>query len=298
MLIDETVLERATGLKAPAPFVCHGFALATQPAAAQSLAFLDDAQFLSAVADNAGIAVVLTTPALKEAVLGTGRVAIVTDDPRHDFYQTLNVAGREHATQRPTFIDPTAVIHPRATISGCNVHIGPRCIIEPGAVILPDVTMGAECIIRANAVVGTEGYEYKRTSRGLLPVFHDGSVVLGDRVEVGGNSCLDKGFHFRHTQLGNDTKVDNLVHIAHGVHTGQRCLIVAHAMVAGSVTLGNDVWVGPGAMISNGLTVGDGASISLGAVVTKSVPAGARVSGNFAVPHEKLLRHVKSISAE
>jgi len=121
-----------------------------------------------------------------------------------------------------------------------------------------------------------------------------GRIMIGDRVEIGGNTCVDRGA-LSDTVIADDVKIDNLVHIAHNVRIGRCTLIAAGALVAGSSVLGERVWVGPSATISNGLTVGDDAQITLGSVVTRDVPAGGRVSGNFAVSHDRFLSHMRSI---
>jgi UDP-3-O-[3-hydroxymyristoyl] glucosamine N-acyltransferase len=114
-------------------------------------------------------------------------------------------------------------------------------------------------------------------------------------VEIQSNTCVDKAVFGGFTVVGQGSKVDNLVHIAHNVRLGPRNRVVAGAMVAGSVVTGEDVWIGPMASISSELTVGDRAAVSLGAVVTRSVPADTRVSGNFAIDHARFIAFLKTI---
>jgi len=158
---------------------------------------------------------------------------------------------------------------------------------------LKDVVIKSGAIIRAGAVVGVDGYEHKRTSKGILTVAHDGKAIIGENAEVGVNSNIVKGFSYRDTVVGSETKIDALVHYAHGAQCGSRCMIVASAMVAGHVTIGDDVWIGPNASISNRISIGDGAFVSLGSVVVQDVPAGTKVTGNFAIPHVRFIRNLK-----
>ena len=109
------------------------------------------------------------------------------------------------------------------------------------------------------------------------------------------NSAISRSIFGGFTQLGEETKLDNLVHVAHNVTIGRRCFLAACAMIAGSVIVGDDVWIGPGASISSGITIGDGANVTIGAVVTRNVPAGAHVSGNFAIDHDKFIAFLRSI---
>ena len=235
------------------------------------------------------------TPGLRPAVEASGRAVIESPDPRYDYHVLHNHLARSAKLRRPSHVHPTAQVHPAAYIAEWNVTVGPRTVVEPRAAILEDVEMGQDCIIRAGAVLGSEGYEHKRTSKGIVSVVHDGIVSIGDRVEVGSNTCVDKGFRYRPTVIGNDTKIDNLVHVAHSVVLGERCMVVASAMLGGSSVYGDDVWVGPNATVSSVLHVGPRATVTLGAVVTKNVDADARVSGNFAIAHDKLLAFLKSI---
>lgn len=142
-----------------------------------------------------------------------------------------------------------------------------------------------------NTIIGGEGFGFHRppasaagqpkTDNGQPPTRfpHIGSVKLGARVEVGSNTCIDRGA-IGDTIIGDDTKIDNLVHIAHNVRIGQRCLIVAGAVIGGSAVIGDDVFIGINASIKNKVRIGNGATIGMGAVVTKDVPAGETWVGN------------------
>jgi UDP-3-O-[3-hydroxymyristoyl] glucosamine N-acyltransferase LpxD len=155
------------------------------------------------------------------------------------------------------------------------------------------VRIGRGTIVRAGAVLGAEGFEHKRTSRGILSVRHDGEVIIGERVEIGANCAISKGFSFRHTVIDDETRLDNLVHVAHGAQIGKRCFLPASCMIAGSTTIHDDVWIGPNASVSSQVQVGEGAYVTIGAVVTRDVPAGQRMTGNFAVPHAAFLSILK-----
>lgn len=294
-MIDASVIREATGLPVTEPVQSDALGFVSDRSGKRILTFMDDMRYWDALVANPAVVGAFVPAALADALRGEGRTPVVCDDPRFHFYSVMNHLARRGYTTRPSVIHETARIHPRAHVAEHNVTIGPDCVIEPNATILPDVILGRGCVIRAGAVLGSEGFEHKRTSRGILPVFHDGTVRLGDRVEIGANSCLDKGFSWRHTTLDDDTKIDNLVHIAHAAQLGKRCLVAASAMVAGSATLGDDVWVGPNANISSGVAVGNGAYVTLGAVVTRAVGDGEKVTGNFAIPHDRFMRHLKSI---
>lgn len=190
-------------------------------------------------------------------------------------------------------IDPTARVECGVTV-GASM-IGPGCHLMAGASVLDDVLLTEDVSVYPGAVIGTHGFGYERDASGTpqrLP--HVGGVWVGQGVDIGANTVIDRGT-IGDTRIDAFTKIDNLVHVAHNVTIGEGCLIAAHAVIAGSAVLGDRVWVGPSACVSNGITIGSDVSISLGAVVTQDVAEGARVSGNFAIAHDRFLNHLRSI---
>ena len=129
-----------------------------------------------------------------------------------------------------------------------------------------------------------------------MHVNHCGGVIIGQNVEVQYNSCIDKALYtWDNTVIGDYSKLDDLVHIEHGVKVGERCLIASRTTFGGRTVLGSDSWVGLGAIISNGLVLGSKVSISLGSVVTTNLENGEKVSGNFAINHDKYIDFIKKI---
>ncbi|MDB1921743.1 hypothetical protein PMY56_02205 [Clostridium tertium] len=122
------------------------------------------------------------------------------------------------------------------------------------------------------------------------------NVIIGNNVKIQYNSCIDKALYtWDNTVIGDYSKLDDLVHIEHGVKIGIRCLIASRATFGGRNILGDDSWIGLGAIISNGLILGSKVSISLGSVVTKNLKDEEEVSGNFAINHNKYIDFIKSI---
>src|SRR5258706_164959 len=175
--------------------------------------------------------------------------------------------------------------------------LGARVVVEPNATVLERVAIGQDTIIRAGAVLGSEGFEFKgpamrqgRATRAEwdygktnVAVPHAGSVELGARVEIQANSTVDRSLFRLPTRIGDDTKIDNLVHVAHSVRIGSRCLIAAGATLAGSVVVGDEVWIGPHAVISSGVRLGDRSAIVLGSTITKDVAPEERVASDLRV---------------
>lgn len=245
---------------------------------------------------NASVAAAITSaelaPLIPEAV-GLGIAA----DPAEAFYTLHEILLRETSFYWQDFateVSSEAVVHAGAHVADRNVRIGPGTVVEPNAVILERSLIGRDCAIRSGVVVGAEGFEPKRIGGKQRVVPHAGSVWLGDDVEIQANSVVCRSAFSSPTRIGDESVISSLVNISHNVSIGKRCRIGSSAVVLGSSTIGNDVWIGPNATISNRVSVGDGAAVSLGAVVVRDVPAGARVSGNFAIDHKRFLTIFRS----
>lgn len=162
--------------------------------------------------------------------------------------------------------------------------IGPDVVVHPNATIREEVRIGARCIIHSGAIIGADGFGFTSDQEGHTKIPQVGGVVLGDDVEIGANSAVDRAT-FGQTVIGNGTKIDNLVQIGHNVQIGEHCVISGNAGIAGSTILGRFVTVAAGAGIAGHIEIGDGVTVGGFAGVTKSVPAGKTVSGFPAVDH-------------
>jgi UDP-3-O-[3-hydroxymyristoyl] glucosamine N-acyltransferase len=186
-------------------------------------------------------------------------------------------------------------IHESAVIAD-KVQIGQWCTIGENVVIKDNSIIGDKVIIGAATVIGSDGFQFRRIAGRLIHIPSFGGVHIHDGVEIKAGCCIDRASGIGSaTIIGKNTKLDDLVFIAHDVKIGERCLIVAHAMIAGLVTIGDDVWIGPGALISDELTIGDKAYITIGAVVTKDVLPCQHVTGNFAIEHMKFIDNLRKI---
>tara|TARA_R110002126_G_scaffold105905_4_gene240549 strand:- start:9817 stop:10854 length:1038 start_codon:yes stop_codon:yes gene_type:complete len=169
------------------------------------------------------------------------------------------------------------VLHASCVI-GAGARIGARTVLYPSTVLYPFVEIGEDCILHAGAVLGADGFGFEPTATGWDKTPQAGKVELGDRVEVGSNSTIDRA-RFGSTRLGDEVKLDNLVHLGHNVQIGAGSLLVAQAGVAGSSNLGKRVIVAGQAGINGHITVGDGAQIAGKSGVFDDVPAGETVFG-------------------
>lgn len=291
-MIDNAMLERVLGLTHKEAVACEtmGPLLRRSP---RLLSFLADEAFLEEARTHPSLEAVFTTRAMADDLRDSRVHAIVCDEPRYCFAVLYNHWAQGRYTRRPTIIDPSARIHPRAFVADHNVTVGPDVVVEAHAAILPDVQIGAGSHIHAGAVLGGDGFESKHTSKGRIAIFHDGQLVLGSNVRVGANALIDKGIYGRDTIIGDDTTIGPLSYIAHSVHVGRDCSVIGTAVVCGSSTVEDGVRIGPNATISNALTVHTGGRVHLGAVVTRHVEEGQSAFGKFAIPHERLLALLK-----
>ena len=216
-------------------------------------------------------------------------------------------------------IHPTATIDETATICngariGAGCYIGPNVIVGDDTTIYPNVTIldectigkntviwsgtvirerchiGNDCIIHPNATIGADGFGFRPDpQRGLVKIPQIGNVIIGNNVEIGANSCIDRG-KFSSTVLGDGCKIDNLVQIGHNSKLGMFCIMAGNSGLAGSVTLGNGVIIGGSASIKDHTTIGDGAIVGAGSGVTGDIPAGKTMLGYPAVEARDALK--------
>lgn len=219
----------------------------------------------------------------------------------------------------PTGIHPSAFVHPSAKVDlaasiGPLCSIGPDCTIGPGTVLYAGVVLmdrtiiGANCIIQPGVIIGGDGFsfrpapvkpdhpEYAKWPGGmkLMKLPHVGNVVIGDEVEIGAGTCVDRG-RLGSTSIGDGTKVDNLVQIAHNCRVGKCCVLCGQSGLAGSVTLGDWVQIGGGAGIADNLSIGSGAKIAARSAVMNDVPAGETWAGVPAMAGKAYLRGLATL---
>ncbi len=169
--------------------------------------------------------------------------------------------------------------------------IGDHTIVWPGAIIRERSVIGSHCIFHNNVSIGADGFGYRPSDdgRGLVKIPHIGNVVIGNAVEIGANSCVDRG-KFSSTILGDGCKIDNLVQIGHNCILGRSCIMAGSSGLAGSVTLGDGVTIGGSASIKDHTTIHSGATVGAGSGVMGDVAAGKTVLGYPAVDSREMLK--------
>ena len=181
------------------------------------------------------------------------------------------------------------IIYPNVTILD-DCSIGNKTVIWSGTVIRERSIIGSDCIFHPNATIGADGFGFRPDpEKGLVKIPQIGNVIIGNNVEIGANSCVDRG-KFSSTVLGDGCKIDNLVQIGHNCKLGRFCIMSGNSGLAGSVTLGDGVIIGGSASIKDHTTIGDGAIVGAGSGVTGDIPPGKVMLGYPAVEARDALK--------
>jgi UDP-3-O-[3-hydroxymyristoyl] glucosamine N-acyltransferase len=286
-----------------------------------TLSFLVSTSYLAYFrASRAGV--VLVSPQLADEPEGP-TTRIVVDDPYRAILALLPRMAKPMSAAEPE-VHPTAIVGTGAVLGsdvsvgphaviGKNVVIGARSRIGAGVFLGDGVVTGEDCqlgtrvvceegtrlgdrvVLKSGAVIGGPGFGFLPSNSGHQRIPHIGACILESDVEIGSNSTIDRG-SFDDTVIGRGSKIDNLVHIAHNVRIGARCLVMACSGIAGSSRLGDDVILAGGGGVSDHISIGPGARIGARSTVIGDVPPGATFTGYPARPHRDFLRGQAALS--
>ncbi len=221
-----------------------------------------------------------------------GKIAIphiISGNPRLDYLRVVSEFFVEK--EIPTSIHPTAVVEDGASI-GENVSIGAHCYIASkvtigdNTTILPNtsvygkVTIGSNCYIKPGVVIGGPGFGFEYDENGVPVHFpHTGEVIIGNNVYIGANSTIDRAT-IDATIIEDNVKIDNLVHIAHNCRVGKNTLMTGCSTISGGVQVGEGSWIAPNSTVYQQLKIGNNSRVGIGAVVLRNVKDNATVFGN------------------
>jgi UDP-3-O-[3-hydroxymyristoyl] glucosamine N-acyltransferase len=289
----------------------------TEHARPGDLTFAENAEYFAAAERSQASAILVSGDFVSETKVlirvANAKVAVAKILPL--FYPPDAFPQGIHPT---AVIDPTADVDPTAHI-GPNCHLGPRvklgartvlmggndlrsdCCLGDDVCLFPNVVLyrstklGNRVIIHAGTVVGSDGFGYVFDEGKHLKLLQLGNVIIGDDVEIGANAAIDRGA-LGATVVGQGTKIDNLVHVAHNVAFGKHCLVMGQAGFAGSTRLGNYVVIASQSGIAGHLKLGDGAVVGAKSGVMRDVEPGGRVLGIPAAPDKQAKRQMIGVT--
>ncbi len=262
-----------------------------ESAGASELSFLSHPKFRPLLAAS-GAGCVIVAPELAEAGRARG-ACIVVDQPYLYYARLSQLWKREHAPLASQRIHPSAVIDPAADIHP-SASVGALCVIERGArigadtviksrvTVGEDCVLGARCIVHPGVVIGADGFGFAPNAGRWEKIEQLGAVRIGDDVEIGANTCIDRGA-LRDTVIEDGVKLDNLIQIAHNVHIGKNTAMAGCVGVAGSAIIGANCTIGGSAGILGHLTLADGVHVSSFSLVTRSIHKPGHYTGVFPI---------------
>lgn len=312
------VVAAAVGCEPPQSTLLLSGLAALGQARPDELSFLSDAKHAPAL-ETSRAGAVLVNPKWQSHV-PSGTVALVVNDPAASWAKAAALfhpapalkpgIHRSAVVAESATVDPSAEIGPLAYV-GERASIGAGCRVGPGAVIGDGVVLGADCRVGANASVthavlgarvylypgariGQEGFGFGITEAGFQTTPQLCSVILGDDVEVGANTTIDRGA-LRDTEIGTGTRLDNLVQVAHGVRIGRYCAIAALAGISGSAKIDDFVVMGGQVGVAEHVTIGSRARIGAQSGVISELEPGASVVGSPTRPAKQFFREVATL---
>jgi UDP-3-O-[3-hydroxymyristoyl] glucosamine N-acyltransferase len=281
------------------------------------ITFLANSRYAKFVGQSKASAIIVAPHVIDEREIKPGQGFLEVAQPYLAFARILQLFAPK-IEYRPT-VDPSAHIDATAAIAegvsvypnvyiGRDTRVGARSVLLPGVFLGDGVGIGDDCVLHANVVVrercrignrvilhpgvviGSDGFGYAGAGNDRLKIPQVGHVEIGDDVEIGANTTIDRATLGR-TVIGRGVKIDNLVQIAHNVTVGENSVIAAQVGIAGSTKIGKNVTLAGQVGVVNHIEIGDGAMIGPQSGVPRSVPAGALLSGGIGVaPHHEWLK--------
>jgi UDP-3-O-[3-hydroxymyristoyl] glucosamine N-acyltransferase len=259
------------------------------------LSFLNNPRYTAELAKTQAACVIVSATHVEQAA--RRGACIVVDDPYAHFAAVTRWWRREFGPAQPTGIHPSAVVDPSAEVHP-SASIGPLCVLEAGSKVGPETrlasrvtlgfgcSIGARCIVHSGVVIGADGFGFARSGGRWEKIEQLGHVRIGDDVEIGANTCIDRGA-LGDTVVSDGVKLDNLIQIGHNVQIGVHTAMAGCVGVAGSAKIGAHCTVGGGAVILGHLELVDGVHISAASVVTRSLLKPGQYTGVFPIDENK-----------
>ena len=281
-----------------------------QSANEHELSFLSNPKFQKDLADSRAGCVIVSA-AVQEAAAARGDY-ILTPDPYLYFARLTQLWKAHHAPAKGERIHPSAVVHPEAVVDA-TAEIGPLCVVERGArvgagtVLKAHVTIsegcviGDRCLLHPGVVIGADGFGLAPSKDGWIKIEQLGAVRIGNDVEIGANTCIDRGA-LEDTVIEDGVKMDNLIQIGHNVRIGRNTAMAGCSAVAGSAQIGPNCTIAGAGMVLGHLTLAEGVHVSAASLVTRSILKPGQYTGVFPIDENAAweknaatLRHLHSL---
>ena len=261
-----------------------------ETAGAGELSFLSNPRYRQQLAGSKA-ACVIVAPAMKDEALARG-CCIVADDPYLYFARLTQLWKKRHAKGGGPRIHPSAVIHPEAVVDP-TAQVGAHSVVERGArigadtvlksrvTVAEDCVIGERCVLHPGVVIGADGFGFAPDGEGGWEKIEQlGAVRIGNDVEIGANTCIDRGA-LGDTVVEDGVKMDNLIQVGHNCRIGRHTAIAACTGIAGSTTIGAHCTVGGAAMIVGHISIADHTFVSAGTFVSRSIQKPGHYTGIF-----------------
>jgi UDP-3-O-[3-hydroxymyristoyl] glucosamine N-acyltransferase len=278
-------------LQGPADLVIERLA-PLESAGPSELSFLSNPKYQSQLA-NSRAGCVIVAPAQRDQVRA-GAACIVTAQPYLYFARLTQLWRHEHLPRPAVGIHPSAVVDATARVHP-TASIGPLCVIERGAVVGAGTVLrarvtinesceiGERCLLHPGVVIGADGFGFAPSAEeGWVKIEQLGAVRIGNDVEIGANTCIDRGA-LGDTVIEDGVKLDNLIQIGHNVRVGRHTAMAGCVGVAGSATIGAHCTIGGGAIVLGHLSIADHVHVSAATVVMRSIRAPGQYTGVFPI---------------
>ncbi len=270
-----------------------------------SLSWMGDA-YIKDVSGDIQVGLLITTKGGYEKLKDSSINFLISENPRRVFQ---NILSKFYRLDYSSKTEPSAIVHSTAKI-GSNVYIGHNVVIEEDCIIGDDsvilhntviyrkTIIGNKVVIGSNCTIGNYGFGYEKDESGNFQrLEHLGNVVIQDEVEIHNNTCIDRAV-LGSTLLEQNSKIDNLVHIAHSAVIKENALVIANAVVAGSTIVGKNSWIGPTVTLKDKITIAENTLVGIGSVVVKNTEPNTVLVGNPAYKMDdfkKILKHQKEL---
>ncbi len=259
------------------------FARVTSNVQSDSCVYISEKKYAKNVIRQNKITMVITTNDVASALESSEVGVCITKNPKVLYSKFLDYVNRKHDEEicKKTIIGAGCCISKNAHIYDNNVEIGNNVVIEDFAVIHPHTKIGDGCLIRTNAIIGGQDYNYYYEERVPIHIYHAGSVEIGRNVEIGCNTGVGRALYIgSKTIIGDDSKISANCGVGHDSQIGNRVMIYSGSILGGNVIVEDDAHITLNCTIKNGLRIGQESIVGMGSNVLTNVKAGTKVFGN------------------